>query len=243
VVDGAAIAERLAAVRARIDAAAHRANRLPESVTLVGASKRKGADAILAALRAGLRDFGENYVQEGCAKIAEVRAALEGLSLASPRWHFIGHLQRNKVRDVVRDYDVVETLDRESLGDALDRRAAGRGRPLEALIQVNVSREPQKSGAAPEEVPALLARSAGWENLRVTGLMAIPAAGSPEATRADFARMRALFDTLRSEPGGEQLRELSMGMSSDFETAIEEGATIVRVGTAIFGAREEGDDS
>jgi hypothetical protein len=165
------------------------------------------------------------------------------LSLASPRWHFIGHLQRNKVRDVVRDYDVVETLDRESLGDALDRRAAGRGRPLEALIQVNVSREPQKSGAAPEEVPALLARSAGWENLRVTGLMAIPAPGSAEATRADFARMRALFDTLRSEPGGEQLRELSMGMSSDFETAIEEGATIVRVGTAIFGAREEGGDS
>ncbi len=239
--DAAGVAERLAAVRARIDAAARRAGRRPESVALLGVTKRQGVDAVLAAARAGLRDVGENYVQEGCAKIAEVQLALEGSGVAPPRWHFIGHLQRNKARDVVRDFDVVETLDRESLGDALDRRAAGRERPLEVLIQVNVSRESQKSGAAPEDIAALLARSAAWQNLRVTGLMAIPAAGTAEAARADFARMRTLFETLRSEPVGEPLRELSMGMSSDFETAIEEGATLVRVGTAIFGARGDGE--
>jgi pyridoxal phosphate enzyme (YggS family) len=160
--------------------------------------------------------------------------------VAPPRWHFIGRLQRNKARHVAARFDLVETLDREALGDELDRRAAAAGRRLDVLLQVDVVGEPQKGGAKPEDLPALLERSRSWGALRVVGLMAIPLETQhPEHSRPAFARLRALRDALRDAPGAGSLRALSMGMSADFEVAIEEGATIVRVGTALFGARQD----
>ena len=234
------IESRLASVRARIAAAASRVGRRPEEITLVGVAKRKRPALIVAAVRAGLRDLAENYVQEAATKIPAVTAELGSAGLAVPRWHFIGQLQRNKARDVVRLFDVIACVDREPLGSELERRAIQQDRRLDALLQVNLSGESQKGGVDPGALPALLEASARWIRLRVAGLMAVPAAtADPEDSRPAFARLRALRDALRGEPGGEHLSELSMGMTGDFEIAIEEGATIVRVGTAIFGARSE----
>jgi len=236
--DSGSPAERLAAVRDRIERTAARASRPADSVTLVGASKRKPAEAIVEAVRAGLRHVGENYVQEARAKIPAVHAALESAGIERPRWHFLGRLQTNKAKHVAELFDVLETLDRPALGSELERRAESRGRMLDVLIEVNLDAEPQKAGVDPDALPDLLAECAGWPHLRVVGLMTIPEArDDPEASRPAFARLRALRDTLRTVPGGETLVELSMGMSADFEIAIEEGATIVRVGTAIFGPR------
>lgn len=231
----AAIAERMAAVRERMAAAAARAGRSPDEIELVGVSKRFPAADIVAAVRAGLRSVGENYVQEAAVKLPEACAALDAEGLARPRFHFIGQLQRNKARHAVQVFDVVETLDRPSLGRELDKRAGAAGRRLRVLLQVDVSGEAQKGGVAPEALPALLEAARGWEHLDVAGLMAIPAPG-PDS-RPAFERLRELRDALRAQPGGQGLRELSMGMSGDFEQAIEAGATIVRVGTAIFGPR------
>jgi pyridoxal phosphate enzyme (YggS family) len=233
------VAERFAAARERIAEAARRAGRRPEEITLVGASKRQAPERVIAAVQAGLTQVGESYAQEGLAKLAEVQAALEGLGVNAPRWHFIGRLQSNKARAVAQAFDVVETLDRPALGAELDRRAAQFGRRLGVLLQVNLSGEPQKGGVEPEGLAELLAQSDAWSQLDVVGLMTIPKPQpEPELSRPDFARLRALRDELRGAPGGERLRELSMGMSSDYEVAIEEGATIVRLGTAIFGPRE-----
>jgi len=231
-------AERLAAVRARIGAAARRAGRDPAAVTLVGVSKRMPPERVAEAARAGLACVGENYVQEA----REKKAALDPLPEARAlRWHLIGNLQRNKARDAVATFDVVETVDRPGLAQELERRAAQAGRAHEVLLQVNVTGEPQKAGAAPQDVAALLCACAELPHLRVTGLMTVPeAAADPERTRPCFAQLRALRDALRDAPGGAGLRELSMGMSADFEVAIEEGATLVRVGTALFGPREAG---
>jgi len=206
-------------------------------VTLVGVTKRVPAERVAEALRAGLGVLGENYVQEARAK-AEALATLLGSGGPRPRWRLIGRLQRNKARDAVALFEAVETLDRAELAAELDRRAADAGRSLEVLLQVNLSEEAQKGGAAAEELPSLLAACADLPHLRVAGLMTVPAASSdPEAARPVFARLRALAAALRDVPGGAGLRELSMGMSADFEVAIEEGATLVRVGTALFGPR------
>ncbi|MDH3212223.1 MAG: YggS family pyridoxal phosphate-dependent enzyme [Myxococcales bacterium] len=233
-----AVAERLTAVRERIAAAAARAGRRSQDVVLVGVAKRHSAALVTAAVRAGLRDVGENYFQEAKAKIPEVRASLEGFGGALPRWHFVGRLQRNKARHVATIFDVVQTLDRDRLGAALDRCAGEAGRKLSVLLEVNLSGEPTKGGVTPDALPDLLAASAAWTNLDVAGLMTMPAPGEdPEAARPVFTRLRHLAESLRDAPGGADLRDLSMGMSADFETAIEEGATLVRVGTAIFGPR------
>jgi pyridoxal phosphate enzyme (YggS family) len=233
-----AIAARLAAVRERVRRAAVRAGLQPERVTLVGVAKRKPSQLVAAAVRAGLRDIGENYLQEARDKIPKVKAELEATGVPEPRWHFVGQLQRNKAREVARSFDVVETVDRESLGRELDRRARSAERTLDVLLQVNLSDEPQKGGVDPQALPDLLAASQVWSNLRVVGLMTIPAAAEdPETSRPAFARLRQLAEALHGAPGGDQLRELSMGMSADFEVAIEEGATIVRIGTEIFGPR------
>jgi pyridoxal phosphate enzyme (YggS family) len=232
-------ADRLAAVRERIANAAARAGRHPDEITLVGVSKRKSADDIVQAVCAGLRHVGENYMQEARAKIPAVVETLAVSDVDPPCWHFIGRLQSNKANRAVELFDVIETLDRPSLGEHLNRRAWGKERPLDVLVEVNLSDEPQKAGVSPEGLPDLLAQSAGWRHLRLAGLMAIPeASDDPEQVRPAFARLRELRDTLRAGPGCESLTELSMGMSADFEVAIEEGATLVRVGTAIFGARE-----
>lgn len=225
-------------LRERIAAAARRAGRDPSDVTLVGVTKRVPAERVAEALRAGLAVLGESYVQEARVK-AEALAALLGPGGPRPRWRLIGRLQRNKARDAVALFDAVETLDREDLAAELERRAAAAGRSLEVLLQVNLSEEPQKGGVAAEGLPALLSACAGLAHLHVAGLMTVPAASpDPEDSRPVFARLRALAATLRDTPGGGALRELSMGMSADFEVAIEEGATLVRVGTALFGPRE-----
>ncbi|MBW2313544.1 MAG: YggS family pyridoxal phosphate-dependent enzyme [Deltaproteobacteria bacterium] len=233
------VAERLAGVRERIARAAARAGRDPDEVALVGVSKRKPAEAIVAAVAAGLGNVGENYVQEAVAKLPDVRAAVDAQGLALPRFHFVGQLQRNKARDVVAHFDCVESVDRASLARALDAKAEAADRRLSVLLQVDLSDEPGKGGASPEALPDLLAACAALSHLSVDGLMAVPAPGrDAEASRPAFSRLRELRDRLREAPGGGSLRELSMGMSGDFEVAIEEGATLVRVGTAIFGPRE-----
>jgi pyridoxal phosphate enzyme (YggS family) len=213
---------RLSAVRARIEAACARAGRDPAEVTLVAVSKRQSVEAIRAAYDAGQRVFGENYVQELAHK-AEALGELPGLRL-----HFIGHLQRNKAKLVRRVAHAVETLDSIRLADAL---AGAGGAPLPVLAQVNVAREPQKSGCAPEDLAALVAHVRALPSLRLEGLMTVPpASDDPEASRPCFRALRELG----AEHG---LPALSMGMSADLEVAVEEGATMVRVGTAIFGAR------
>ncbi len=209
-----AIRERLTGVQLRIQAAASRAGRDPASITLVGVSKRKPASQVADGARVGITHMGENYVQEAQSKLPEVHGLLEPDQI--PRWHFIGQLQRNKARHVARLFDVVETVDRVSLGE-----------------------EAQKGGVAPSELSALLEASRSWRHLHTRGLMTVPAASEdPEQTRGAFSRLRELRDTHREAPGGKALEALSMGMSGDFEVAIEEGATIIRVGTALFGARD-----
>lgn len=230
---------RLHALHKRIESAAKRAGRSPEEIALIGVSKRVPAAAVVLAVAAGLRHVGENYVQESIPKLLEIKEELAKRNIPEPRWHFIGQLQRNKAGPVATHFDLVETLDRASLGNALDRRAKEREQSLDALLQVNLSDEPQKGGVDPAELDALLATSCAWSNLRIVGLMTVPAASAdPEASRASFVRLRELRDALRTSDGGAALTELSMGMSDDFEVAIEEGATIIRVGTALFGTRE-----
>jgi pyridoxal phosphate enzyme (YggS family) len=237
-----AVAARLAAVRARVARAAERAGRRAEEIEIVGVAKRHPAAAVVEAVRAGLRSAGESYAQEAEAKIPEVARLLAAAGLGPPRWHFVGRLQRNKARHVARLVDVVESVDSVELGAELDRRAAAAGRRLAVLFQVNLSGEAQKAGVAPEGLPALLEASGAWASLDPLGLMTLPAAAAdPEAARPVFARLRELLERTPPTPRGVRMRELSMGMSGDFEVAVEEGATIVRVGTAIFGPREAGE--
>jgi pyridoxal phosphate enzyme (YggS family) len=238
--EGAAV--RLAAVRARIARAAERSGRPAEAVTLVGVAKLHAARVVADAVRAGLEVVGENYLQEAQAKIPEVAALLAAEGRRSPRWHFVGRVQRNKARQIAGLFEVVETVDSAALGAELDRRAAAQGRRLAVLFQVNLSAEPQKGGVAPEALPTLVEASAAWESIDPIGLMTLPApTADPEAGRRAFAGLRELLEKAPSLPRGGRLRELSMGMSADFEVAIEEGATIVRVGTALFGPREGGE--
>lgn len=225
------IGVRLAAVRGAIDAAAGGAGRDPASVRLIAVSKTQPVSAIAAAHAAGQRDFGENYAQELSSK-ADALRGLEGL-----RWHAIGALQRNKVRDVVRVATTVHAVDRVELAAELRRRAEAAQRAVEALIEVSVAGEEQKAGCAPEDARAIVEALTGGPWVRVVGLMAVPPlAEHPEASRPHFRALRVLRDELRAR-GHDGLVELSMGMSGDFAVAIEEGATMVRVGTAIFGAR------
>jgi pyridoxal phosphate enzyme (YggS family) len=217
------VRENLARVRERMAAAAARAGRRPDEVLLVGVSKTVEVERLRAAVAAGLAALGENRVQEARPKIAAL-----GRGVA---WHLVGHLQTNKVRDALELFDLIHSLDRLELVDPLERRAAARGRPVETLLQVNLAGEASKGGVAPDDVGAALEAIAKHDHVRVRGLMAIP----PAVTRPEEAR--PWFRALRGLAERHGLRELSMGMSGDFEIAIEEGATMVRVGTAIFGAR------
>jgi len=242
----AEIADRLENVRARIEAAAVRAGRAADQITLLGASKYQPPEVVAAALRAGLRCLGENYVQEAAEKKRALAALFEAHDAPeqAPRWHMIGALQRNKAKLAVSLFDVIETLDRISLAREIDKRARSIDKRIDALIQVNLSEEPQKGGIAEVALPELLAECAPLENLRVVGLMTIPAPVSdPAQNRPVFAKLRTLGDRLRQQPGGEALRELSMGMSRDFEIAIEEGATVVRIGSDLFGPRPAKSDA
>jgi len=229
--DTAAIAGRFAALRARVDAAARRVGRDPVSVRIVGAAKKQPSERVAAAVHAGLRDVGENYVQEAAAKRAAVEALVGPELAASLRWHGIGHLQRNKARDAVACFEWLHGVDDARLAAELSKHAGRTGRACTVLLQLNLSGEASKSGVTEAELPALLDAVRGVPHLRVAGLMTMPApAPDPERSRPAFARLRAL-----AERHG--LPELSMGMSDDFEVAVEEGATLVRIGTALFGER------
>lgn len=232
--DSEALRGRVADVRRRIERAALRANRAPEEVTLVGVSKTQPAEMLKLARDAGLADFGENRVQEADAKITEV-----GRSLA--RWHLIGHLQANKARRAVLLFDLIHSLDSAALAQRLDRLCIEEGRDeLPVLIQVDLAGEETKSGASEEELPELVEAVRAAERLSLRGLMTLPPFfAEAESARPFFRRLRELRDALHSRLAFDATRrgELSMGMSHDFEVAIEEGATMVRVGTAIFGER------
>jgi len=230
-------AERLAAIRERIARAARAAGRDPASVTLLAVSKTQPPGRVLEAVRAGLVAFGENRVQEAEAKIPAVRA----LSAAKLEWHLIGGLQRNKARRAVELFDAIQSVDRLELLAALDRAAAAAGRRPRILLQVNVDEEPQKGGCAPAELPALARAAELCAHLDWQGLMAIPrACEDPEQVRPSFARLRTLLDDLnRARPSETRRVELSMGMTADFEVAVQEGATCLRLGTALFGEREK----
>lgn len=226
------IAGRFAAIRHRIASAAIRSGRSPEAVRLIAVSKTFGADAVRAAHAAGQREFGENRVQEALAKQAETA----DLPL---RWHLIGHLQSNKANKVPGAFACVQSVDRLELLERLARAADATGHELPVLLQVDLAHEATKSGADEAETRALLARARELGSVRVEGLMLLPPfADDLEQVRPWFRRLRALRDTLLAEgTPADQVRELSMGMSHDFEVAIEEGATMVRIGSALFGAR------
>jgi len=237
---GDSTAERLRATQARVAAAAARAGRAEREIALVGVSKRVAPEEIARAVAAGLADVGESYLAEAKDKQPALAALLAARGLAPPRWHFVGRLQRNKARAVAESFDCLHSLDRTELCDALGRHASAAGRTLDVLVQVNLAGEPQKGGCAPEAVAPLLRACRRWPALRAVGLMTIPPADEdPERARPHFRALRELCEALRRTPEGAGLRELSMGMSADFEVAIEEGATIIRVGTAIFGPRGE----
>jgi hypothetical protein len=226
-----AVEERLNAVRQRIAGAAARVGRDPASVVLVGATKGVDAARVRAGVAAGLTDLGENRVQEAVPKI---RAAGPG-----PRWHLIGHLQRNKARLAAEHFEVIHSIDSPAVAAALDRalERAATGRRLAVLIEVNVAREPTKHGVPLEDAGGLVAAVRACRHLDAVGLMTVAPIGRPEIVRPVFRALRRLRDDLRTGLGAEALTELSMGMSDDFEVAIEEGATMIRIGRAIFGER------
>jgi PLP dependent protein len=220
------IADNVAAVRERIAAAVKRRGPGPD-VVLVGVGKLQPASALREAAAADLHDVGENYAQE----LRDKRRELADVPL---RWHFIGPVQTNKVKYVV-GCTLVHTVDRVELVEAIEARADRSGIDQDVLVQVNVAGEASKHGTAPGDVPALLDRIARSSRVRCRGLMLIPPLLEPEETRPHFAALRRLRDDLAKQ--GHALDVLSMGMSADFEVAIEEGATLVRVGTALFGSR------
>ena len=216
------IRNNIADVEARVAAACERAGRTRDSVRLVAVTKTFPAADVDHAIAAGMTDVGENRVQEARDKKPLVSAPV--------RWHLIGHLQSNKAKDAVRLFDVIQSVDSLDLAQKLSRAAESAGKRQEGFLQVNIGREEQKSGAEVEAIPDLVRAVRELPALELTGLMAIPPAGEADAMRPYFRELRGL----RDDAG---LRELSMGMTDDFEVAIEEGATIIRVGRALFGSR------
>jgi pyridoxal phosphate enzyme (YggS family) len=229
--DPSGVPARLALIRSRIEAACRRAGREPGSVTLVGASKTQPLPVLAAAFAAGLRVFGENRVQEALAKAPQLPSAIE--------WHLIGPLQSNKVRAALGLFRTVHSVDRVKIAEALDQEAGARGLAVAGFLEINVGEEESKHGFLPAGLAEAVRPLAGFEHLRIVGLMAIPPQGdAPEDSRRWFRRLRELRDELAGRPEWAGFPGwLSMGMSDDFEIAIEEGATHVRVGTALFGSR------
>ena len=204
---------------------------LPPGVGLVAAAKTRSAAEILEAIEAGVGIVGENYVQEAAAVFPAIGSRA--------RWHLIGHLQTNKAKKAVEIFDLVETVDSIGLGRELDKRAAAAGKTMEILVDINSGREPQKTGVMPEDAEALVRALAALPRLRVLGLMTMgPFEGDPEDSRPYFRETRRVYESLKSSAvPGVEMRHLSMGMSHSWRAAVEEGATLVRLGTAIFGPR------
>jgi len=225
------IEERLENLRRRMSAAARSAGRPPERIRLVAVSKTVEPARVREAMRAGQDLFGENRVQEAMAKQAEVGPGAT--------WHLVGHLQRNKAKQAARLFRMIHSVDSVELLRELERHAAGREAPLEVLVQVNLAGEAGKQGARREELPEILAAGAGMQHIQVAGLMILPPFHpDPERSRPFFRELAELAKDL-GKRGYENvsLRELSMGMSEDFEVAIQEGATLIRIGRALFGER------
>ncbi len=228
-----ALCNALTNARQRLDAALADADRPQGDATLLAVSKTKPAAMIREAHALGQRDFGENYLQEALAKQDEL-ADLDAIV-----WHFIGPLQSNKTRDVAEHFAWVHSLEREKIARRLDAQRPEGMPPLNVCLQVNISDEPSKAGVSPAELPALAEAVLAMPHLRLRGLMAIPApADDPAAQRIPFARLREALEALRERFPEARLDTLSMGMSGDLEAAVAEGATLVRLGTAIFGARD-----
>jgi pyridoxal phosphate enzyme (YggS family) len=226
------IVSNIMGIRQRMTAAAERCDRNQEDIKLMAVSKTVPPERVHEAIKAGITWFGENYVQEAREKIPAV-----GQNVS---WHMIGHLQTNKVKYVVHLFDWIHSVDRIELARELDKRAAQNQRTLKVLIEVNVSGEVSKSGAEPSRVLELVRQISVMPNLNVQGLMTMPPFfENPEEARPYFVALRRLRDKIEGENiPGVQMKELSMGMTGDFEVAIEEGATIIRVGRAIFGERQ-----
>jgi len=223
--------ERLAEIRGRMGRAAVRSGRPEAAVTLIAVTKTVPAEVVAAALGGGLTDLGENRVQEAESKVASV-------GRHGARWHLIGHLQSNKAAKAVRLFDRIHSVDSPGIAEALSRHAIAAGLRLPVMIEVNVSGEATKFGVRPEDLGALAERVAGLEGLELDGLMTVGApVDAAEEARPGFARLRALRDEAARRLG-RPLAELSMGMSGDYEVAVEEGSTMVRVGTALFGPRQ-----
>ncbi len=204
---------------------------LPPGVGLVAAAKTRTAAEILEAIEAGVGIVGENYVQEAAAVFPAIGSR--------SRWHFIGHLQTNKAKKAVEIFDLVETVDSIGLGRELDKRAGAAGKTMEILVEINSGREPQKTGVMPDDAEALVRALASLPRIRVLGLMTMgPFEGDPEDSRPYFRETRRVYDALKGlDVPGVAMRHLSMGMSHSWRVAVEEGATLVRIGTAIFGPR------
>jgi pyridoxal phosphate enzyme (YggS family) len=232
------MAERLDRIRATIAAATERSGRSVDDVTLVAVSKTFGAEHVLDAIRLGVKHVGENRVHEAEAKIAEVARGVERERLPSPSWHLIGHLQTNKTRPAVRLFSLIESVDSPRLAAVLDRQARELGRPIDVLLEVNVAAEASKFGLTLADAPDAYDEISRLPMLQVRGLMTVaPVVSVAEEARPYFRALRGLRDSLTRRFPTAQLSHLSMGMTGDYPVAIEEGATIVRVGRAIFGER------
>lgn len=225
------VKRNLMQVKERIAAAAERVGREPSEIVLVGATKSVDVQRILAAIEAGLEHIGENYAQEAWAKYQQIGDIVT--------WHFIGRLQTNKAKLVVKFCKLVQSLDRLPLAEELNKRAEQVGRVIDCLVEVNIGGEETKSGVPPDEVEQLIRKCSQFPNIRIVGLMAMPPfMPDPEQVRPYFRQMKELFERLGNlDLPNVEMRYLSMGMSHDFEVAIQEGANMVRVGTAIFGPR------
>ncbi|MFQ5900290.1 MAG: YggS family pyridoxal phosphate-dependent enzyme [Thermodesulfobacteriota bacterium] len=222
------IQDNLKRVSERIEAAALRSGRIPQEIRLVVVTKTVSLNMVKEAIEAGAENIGENYIQEATDKIKGIGKTV--------KWHFIGHLQRRKARECIELFDLLHSLDSYKLAIELDKRGKEKGKKVRALLQLNLSEEDSKGGVKKEDAIPIALKIMELKNISLEGLMTLPPFLGPEAVRPFFTRLRFLRDKISNETGA-PLKELSMGMSNDFEVAIEEGATMLRVGTAIFGPR------
>ncbi|WP_071131957.1 YggS family pyridoxal phosphate-dependent enzyme [Alterileibacterium massiliense] len=225
------VKDRYEIVLDNIKKACERSGRNPEDITLISVTKTHGAELINEAIDAGAKDIGENKAQELCNKYDDVKPV---------RWHFIGHLQTNKVKTIIDKVVMIHSVDSDKLASEIDKRAKSSGVVMDILVEINIGMEDSKSGATEEEARDLIKKIRDeYQNLRVRGLMCVPPiTDNPENSRRYFRKLKDIFESIKELSEDEYFDTLSMGMSGDYEVAIEEGATVVRVGTAIFGARE-----
>lgn len=225
------VKDRYEIVLENIKKACERSGRNPEDITLISVTKTHGAELINEAIDAGAKDIGENKAQELCNKYDDVKPV---------RWHFIGHLQTNKVKTIVDKVVMIHSVDSDKLASEIDKRAKASGIVMDILVEINIGMEDSKSGATEDEARDLIKKIRDeYQNLRVRGLMCVPPiTDNPENSRRYFRNLKDMFESIKELSEDENFDTLSMGMSGDYEVAIEEGATVVRVGTAIFGARE-----